>query len=301
MTAKMKKILLIVLLLTHLCPPIRAAKDTNIDSLLLITEQHDQARLVSAANQLMNLFYEEKTSDQSLRFLHSTPADTIRMYTWYWASEHFLASNDYTQSLKYSLLALPLCRQSKNRQLLGDCLSVAAISQEETRYQLHVKAFTLIVMTLIAAAAIIIRRRRRKHRLADIPISEPNSAEDTGQPQSSSSTKGVHEPDEKFVQDLRCEIKQRLPAGMISLEELASAMYMSRGQLNRRVKALTGLTTSSYILSLRLDMACNLLQQFPDKPINEVAQQCGFDNFSYFNRLFKREKGVTPSEYKGSC
>lgn len=250
----------------------------------------------------MNLFYEEKTSDQPLRFQHSTPADTIRMYTWYWASEHFLARNDYTQSLNYSLLALPLCRQSKNRQLLGDCLSVAAISQEETRYQLHVKTFTLIVMTLIAAAAIIIRRsRRRKHRLTDTPISEPNSAEDTGQPQSSSSTKGIHEPDEKFVQDLRCEIEQRLPAGMISLEELASAMYMSRGQLNRRVKALTGLTTSSYILSLRLDMACKLLQQFPDMPINEVAQQCGFDNFSYFNRLFKREKGVTPSEYKGSC
>nr|WP_303118247.1 helix-turn-helix domain-containing protein [uncultured Prevotella sp.] len=64
---------------------------------------------------------------------------------------------------------------------------------------------------------------------------------------------------------------------------------------------MTGLTTSSYILSLRLDMACKLLLQFPDKPINEVAQQCGFDNFSYFNRLFKREKGVTPSEYKGSC
>lgn len=50
------------------------------------------------------------------------------MYTWYWTSEHYLTHHKYKQSICYSLLALPLCRKSKNQQLLSDCLSVAAIS-----------------------------------------------------------------------------------------------------------------------------------------------------------------------------
>ena len=112
---------------TPMPPPIRAAKDTNIDSLLLITEQHDRTRLISAANQLMAFYYKEETSDEPLRFNHHTPSDSIRMYTWYWTSEHYLTHHKYQQSICYSLFALPLCRKSKNQQLLSDCLSVAAI------------------------------------------------------------------------------------------------------------------------------------------------------------------------------
>lgn len=148
-------------------------------------------------------------------------------------------------------------------------------------------------MVILIATTTIVLLRKRKHKGEDY-VAITNHQEQTVDGE-------TQEADEKFVQTLRYEIEQRLTEGMINLEELASAMYMSRGQLNRRVKALTGRTTSNYILCLRLDMACALLSRFPEKPINEVAQECGFDNFSYFNRLFKREKGVTPSEYRAQC
>jgi AraC-like DNA-binding protein len=199
---------------------------------------------------------------------------------------------------RYSTLKDSLyTRETANRLAANDAeyraqQLLAESAKERSQHLIHIIVFTLFLVILTATTTFVLLRKR-KHKGEDY-VAITNHQEQTVDGE-------TQEADEKFAQTLRYEIEQRLTEGMINLEELASAMYMSRGQLNRRVKALTGLTTSSYILSLRLDMACKLLLQFPDKPINEVAQQCGFDNFSYFNRLFKREKGVTPSEYKGSC
>ena len=55
----MKRILLIVLLLTLLYPQATDAQKTKTDSLLLVIEQHDRTRLISAANQLMAFYYKE--------------------------------------------------------------------------------------------------------------------------------------------------------------------------------------------------------------------------------------------------
>ena len=62
----MKRILLIVLLLTLLYPQATDAQKTKTDSLLLVIEQHDRTRLISAANQLMAFYYKEETSDEPL-------------------------------------------------------------------------------------------------------------------------------------------------------------------------------------------------------------------------------------------
>ena len=66
----MKRILLIVLLLTLLYPQATDAKKTKTDSLLLVIEQHDRTRLISAANQLMAFYYKEETSDEPLRVFY---------------------------------------------------------------------------------------------------------------------------------------------------------------------------------------------------------------------------------------
>lgn len=83
----------------------------------------------------------------------------------------------------------------------------------------------------------------------------------------------------------------------ISLEETASHFYMSPNYFCKFFKKNFGCTYTSYLNGLRLEKACNMLTD-TSLQVMEISLLCGFDNLSYFNRLFKQKKGVTPSEYR---
>jgi AraC-like DNA-binding protein len=70
---------------------------------------------------------------------------------------------------------------------------------------------------------------------------------------------------------------------------------MSRTQLHRKLKALTGQSTASYIRSIRLQKAKSLLEN-SDLPIGEIADQVGYKDFSHFSRSFYKEFGTQPNE-----
>ena len=70
---------------------------------------------------------------------------------------------------------------------------------------------------------------------------------------------------------------------------------MSRTQLHRKLKALTGQPTASYIRSYRLEKALNLLEQ-TNLPVGDIAFQVGYKDFSHFTRNFSKEFGFNPSE-----
>lgn len=81
------------------------------------------------------------------------------------------------------------------------------------------------------------------------------------------------------------------------IEVLSSEVCLSSSQLNRKIKAITGLTTSNYILKVRLNKAKKHLIK-SQKPIGEIAMECGFNDFAYFSRSFKKEFGMTPTSFQ---
>lgn len=81
------------------------------------------------------------------------------------------------------------------------------------------------------------------------------------------------------------------------IEIITSELYLSSSQLNRRIKLLTGITTSHFILKTRLNRAKKQLL-ITSKPIGEVAIECGFNDFAYFSRSFKKEFGMTPTTFQ---
>lgn len=83
----------------------------------------------------------------------------------------------------------------------------------------------------------------------------------------------------------------------ISLEEAAAHFYMSPNYFCKFFKKNFGCTYTNYLNRLRLEKACRMLTDTA-LPIMEISLLCGFDNLSYFNRLFREKKGVTPSEYR---
>ena len=72
---------------------------------------------------------------------------------------------------------------------------------------------------------------------------------------------------------------------------------MSRVQLYRKVKALTGKTPVELLRHARVERAREQLLT-TDKSISEIAYACGFSAPSYFNKCFKDEYGITPGELR---
>ena len=78
---------------------------------------------------------------------------------------------------------------------------------------------------------------------------------------------------------------------------IASKMNLSQRQLNRKIKSVTGVDTSSLIRELRIAKAKELLCS-TDIPVTEVGERCGFDSASYFAKIFKLHTKLTPSDYR---
>ncbi len=81
------------------------------------------------------------------------------------------------------------------------------------------------------------------------------------------------------------------------IETISSEVCLSTSQLNRKIKAITGMTTSNYILKVRLTKAKKQLST-TQKLIGEIAMECGFNDFAYFSRSFKKEFEMTPTTFQ---
>lgn len=83
----------------------------------------------------------------------------------------------------------------------------------------------------------------------------------------------------------------------IKIEELASLVNLNPQYFCRYFKENIGKTATEYINEIRIEKAAEALAETKDKVIT-IAQDAGFDNIGYFIRRFKKEKGITPSEYR---
>ncbi|MEZ4953651.1 MAG: ATP-binding protein [Saprospiraceae bacterium] len=81
------------------------------------------------------------------------------------------------------------------------------------------------------------------------------------------------------------------------MPQLCKTLRMTRSTLFRKLKALTGKSTSNLIRTVRLERAKELLEN-TDKTVSEVCYEVGFNNPSYFSTVFKEEFGKAPSEVR---
>ena len=82
----------------------------------------------------------------------------------------------------------------------------------------------------------------------------------------------------------------------LSVEYLASTLYINKYYLMHKFKDQTGCTIYQYILQKRLIRAISLMKK--GKNITEACMQSGFKDYSNFSRLFKKTFKVSPKEYK---
>ena len=86
-------------------------------------------------------------------------------------------------------------------------------------------------------------------------------------------------------------------ASEVTLDKLANVAGMNPRYLCRIFKQITSLSPMEYVIYYRIEQACKLLAT-TTLPIIEVSLECGFNDCSYFIRVFKQRKGITPSQYR---
>jgi DNA-binding response OmpR family regulator/two-component sensor histidine kinase len=103
-------------------------------------------------------------------------------------------------------------------------------------------------------------------------------------------------PDEKFLKRVIDVIEENIADSELDIENFALKVGVSRMQLYRKLNALTNMTVKEFIRHIRLKRATQLLEQ-QKLNISEVAYQVGFKDLSHFRKCFKREFGMSASEY----
>ena len=102
--------------------------------------------------------------------------------------------------------------------------------------------------------------------------------------------------DQQFLKRAIDYVEAHMGEAAFSIEHMAYDIGVSRMHLHRKLKALTDLTPSQFVLILRLKRAAQLLSQHAGT-VTEIAYDVGFQNPSYFSACFRKQFGVAPSEY----
>lgn len=103
--------------------------------------------------------------------------------------------------------------------------------------------------------------------------------------------------DKNFISKVVQYVHAHIDDPDLNVERLAEELKLSRSQLYRKIKALTGQSANEFIRKIRLDKAKELIEN-GNETISEIGYKVGFATPSYFTRCFKAEFGKLPTEIK---
>src|SRR5690606_3528717 len=83
----------------------------------------------------------------------------------------------------------------------------------------------------------------------------------------------------------------------IKLVDIANSVNISTSECNRCFQKLLGITPIEYLIQVRLEHAITLLVE-TNMPVIDIAFRCGFNHLSYFGKVFKDYKGMSPTRFR---
>ncbi|SHM31122.1 hybrid sensor histidine kinase/response regulator [Flavobacterium saccharophilum] len=100
--------------------------------------------------------------------------------------------------------------------------------------------------------------------------------------------------DNDFIKNVLTYINENISELELSVEDLASKVYLSRSQLYRKIKTLTGVSVNEFIRNVRLEKAQELIELGNDN-MTEISYKVGFSSPSYFTKCYKDKYGYLPT------
>ena len=185
----------------------------------------------------------------------------------------------------------------QNKERLHDLETLKSVQQQSDerwkRVQLDrilmvIGLIIFFLLFLTAVAYIVLRQTRLQTEIKREILPQLEEVQEAMQ---------LSRKDEAFIERLNQIIDEHLSDPDLTVENLGSMLQLSRTQIFRRVKAITGLGPLEYIRERRLIRADELLQT-TDKTIQQVALEFCFNSPGYFSKCYKDYFGHLPSERK---
>ena len=104
--------------------------------------------------------------------------------------------------------------------------------------------------------------------------------------------------EEVFLQNVIDLIEQNYQSSDLTVQMIAKQTHLSYVQFYRKFKAITGINAKEYIRTFRLKKAAHIFKNNPRKSVSEVMYSVGFSSLSHFTSAFKKEYGMTPTQFK---
>ncbi|MEO3947041.1 AraC family transcriptional regulator [Gorillibacterium sp. CAU 1737] len=161
---------------------------------------------------------------------------------------------------------------SDGERRILDCIHRIALAQQEERsgFEALAKGYLYLALAELTAANLQVDRSGSSSSLDQVKVERLKTV--------------IGYIQEHFQRSLR-------------IKELADLLPMSEGQFCRFFKGMTGRTPIEYINSYRIRQATDLIRQ-SDRKLSDIALDTGFDNISYFSKVFRQETGMSPSDYR---
>ncbi len=108
----------------------------------------------------------------------------------------------------------------------------------------------------------------------------------------------VDDKDKQLIEKIERYIRDHIDNEELSVNDIVGAVGLSRTLLYVKLKAAVGLSATQFITNIRLKESMRLLLQ--NRNISEVAYECGFSSPNYYARCFRKQFGISPTEYRES-
>jgi YesN/AraC family two-component response regulator len=107
----------------------------------------------------------------------------------------------------------------------------------------------------------------------------------------------VQSADEKFMQKLYTVLQQNLSNSELNLDSFCKELGLSKSNLYRKIKQITGSSPNEFVRNFRLNTAAKMLKE-TDMSITDIYCAVGYNSLAYFSNSFKSLYGMSPTEYK---
>ncbi|WP_165899476.1 ATP-binding protein [Roseivirga ehrenbergii] len=106
----------------------------------------------------------------------------------------------------------------------------------------------------------------------------------------------VDSKEKQFLDSLKNYLEENFSNSDLTVSDIAASLKMSDTQMRRKLKGISNYSPNEYLRKFRLQKAASLLRS-NSHSVGEVAYKVGFENLSYFSKVFQKEYGIIPSEY----
>jgi YesN/AraC family two-component response regulator len=107
----------------------------------------------------------------------------------------------------------------------------------------------------------------------------------------------IVDSDKRMMENLLAYIEDHIADSELKIEDLAVAVNMGRTVFYNKVKAIVGMSPVELLRHIRIQHAEEMIAK-SNEPFSQIAYAVGFSDSRYFGKCFKKQTGLTPSEYR---